>query len=101
MNTQQTHAFWQEQVSLWQASNLSQAQYCKQHDLKPHSLSYHKRKLEINHEKVSKSRFISVPIPQEVPEPTPLTLHFTSGLSLSGISPNNIDVVKQLTAVLS
>jgi hypothetical protein len=101
MTTPQTHAFWRKQVDLWRASNLSQTQYCKKHALKPHSLSYHKRRLETNREAVSESRFIAVSVPAAMPASTPLTLHFASGLSLSGIAPNNLDVVKQLTAVLS
>jgi hypothetical protein len=101
MNTPQTHAFWRKQVALWRASSLSQAQYCKNHNLKAHSLSYHKRRLETNREAVNESRFIAVPVPPALPAPKPLTLHFASGLSLSGIAPNNIDVVKQLTTALS
>jgi hypothetical protein len=42
-----------------------------------------------------------LPIPEYLTKPELLTLHFASGLSLSGIALNNIDVVKQLTAALS
>jgi hypothetical protein len=101
MTTKQTQSFWQQHVSQWQQSTLSQAQYCKKHDLKPHSLSHHKRKLETKREKVASSGFIKVTVPQRVEVQTPLTLHFASGLSLSGIEDNNIALVKQLTAVLS
>ncbi|MEQ3659285.1 MAG: hypothetical protein ABNH21_10030 [Glaciecola sp.] len=93
--------FWQKHVSQWQSSGLTQAQYCKQHNLHPQRLSHHKRKLETKDKQSGKTGFIAVPIPQAIPTPAPLTLRFASGLSLSGIASNNIDVVKQLAAVLS
>jgi hypothetical protein len=95
-----TQGFWAQHVERWKTSSLSQAQYCKKHQLNAHSLSYHKRKLETQHALVKGTGFIQVPVPPWVP-PATLTLHFASGLSLSGIESNNIDVVKQLTAVLS
>ena len=93
--------FWQQHVSQWQKSNLSQAQYCKKHNLKSHSLSHHKRKLETKHKKAPSSGFIKVAVPQTLEVQTPLTLHFASGLSLSGIEHGNIGLVKQLTAILA
>jgi hypothetical protein len=101
MKTKSTQAFWQQHVSQWQKSALSQAQYCKKHDLKAHSLSFHKRKLETRREEDASSGFIKVTVPQRVELQTPLTLHFANGLSLSGIEVNNIALVKQLTALLS
>ena len=60
MKTKSTQAFWQQHVSQWQKSSLSQAQYCKKHDLKAHSLSFHKRKLETRREEAASSGFIKV-----------------------------------------
>jgi hypothetical protein len=104
----QLTTFWQQHVSQWLSSGLTQAQYCKQHNVNPQRLSHHKRKLETKGKletkavkQGSKSGFISVPIPQGVPSPNPLTLHFASGLSLSGIAPNNVELVKQLATELS
>jgi hypothetical protein len=101
MTTKQTQSFWQQHVSQWQQSTLSQAQYCKKRDLKPHSLSHHKRKLETKRETTPSAGFIMVSVPQTIEAPTPLTLHFGNGLSLSGIESSNIGLVKQLTAVLA
>tara|TARA_R110002167_G_scaffold13128_2_gene55385 strand:+ start:4647 stop:4949 length:303 start_codon:yes stop_codon:yes gene_type:complete len=92
--------FWQQHVSQWRSSGLTQAQYCKKHELNPQRLSHHKRKLETKGKQPSKTSFIAIPVPKALPKSAPLTLHFSSGLSLSGIAPNNIDVVKQLTAAL-
>jgi hypothetical protein len=88
-------------VSQWLSSGLTQAQYCKKHELNPQRLSHHKRKLETKGKRPGKTGLIAVPIPQALAKSTLLTLHFSSGLSLSGIAPNNVDVVKQLAAVLS
>ena len=99
--SKQLTTFWQQHVSQWKSSGLTQAQYCKKHELNPQRLSHHKRKLETKDKQSGKTGFIVVPIPQAITKPTPLTLHFSSGLSLSGITPNNVDVVKQLAAVLS
>lgn len=83
--------FWQQHESQWRNSGLTQAQYCKKHKLNSQRLSHHKRKLETKDEQPSKTGFIAVPVPQALPKPAPLALHFSSGLSLSGIAPNNID----------
>lgn len=101
MAIRQTQIFWQQHVSQWQDSALSQAQYCKKHNLKPHSLSHHKRKQEAKRDIASSAGFIQLPVPQVLPAPSTLTLHFASGLSLSGIEPNNVVLVRQLASVLS
>ena len=105
--SKQLATFWQQHVRQWKDSALTQAQYCKKHQLNPKRLSHHKRRLETQETAPVKTGFFALPIPEYLPPseylplPELLTLHFTSGLSLSGIAPNNIDVVKQLTAVLS
>ena len=40
----QNHAAIQSPIAWWQASSLSQAQYCKEHGIKPHIFSYYKKK---------------------------------------------------------
>ncbi len=44
MNPYQNHAAMQGHIAQWQASSLSQAEYCKEHGIKPHILSYYKKK---------------------------------------------------------
>jgi hypothetical protein len=34
----------QEHIPQWQASHLTQAEYCKTHGIKPHIFSYYKKK---------------------------------------------------------
>jgi hypothetical protein len=105
MKTKQTHSYWQQHISQWQKSGVSQAKYCKQHGLKANRFSYHKLKFKFKDKpaQISSSAFIKIPIAQVAVKETqaPLTLNFASGLSLSGIEANNIGLVKQLAAVLS
>jgi hypothetical protein len=93
--------FWQQHVNQWKDSVLTQTQYCKKHQLHPQRLSHHKRRLATQETAPVKTGFIALPIPDYLPKPELLTQHFANGLSLSGIAPNNIDVVKQLTVALS
>jgi hypothetical protein len=103
MKTKQTHSYWQQHISQWQQSGLSQAKYCKQHGLKANRFSYHKLKFQAKPTQTSSTSFIKIPVAQVAVKETqaPLTLHFASGLSLSGIEGSNIGLVEQLTAVLS
>ena len=103
MKTKQTQLYWQQHISQWQKSTLSQAKYCKQHGLKTNRFSYHKLKFKAKPETTGSSGFIKIPVAQVAlkERQVPLTLHFTSGLSLSGIEANNIGLFRQLAAVLS
>jgi len=106
MTTLNKLTFWQQHITQWKNSNLSQSEYCKQHNLKSHSFSYHKCKQieKIKAESVvliKPSAFIKLPVPQVITYPKPLTLHLHGGLSLSGLASNNIDLVKQLVESLS
>lgn len=97
---------WQQHIRQWRDSGLSQAQYCKQSNLKESAFSYHKckqakQKTTDNLVSAKNTGFIVLPRPQIIPAHEPLTLHFTSGLSLSGIAVNNIELVKQLSEALS
>lgn len=44
MNPYQNHAAMQDHIAQWQASSLSQTEYCKTHGIKPHIFSYYKKK---------------------------------------------------------
>jgi hypothetical protein len=101
MTTTQKQQFWQKHLALWRDSGLSQAAYCRQHELEQNSLSYHKHKQSTDLVPASPSGFITLPLPQTPAVLESLTLHFNSGISLSGIATNNILLVKQLTDILS
>ena len=44
MSPYQNHATLQGHITQWRASDLTQAAYCKEHGIKPHILSYYKKK---------------------------------------------------------
>lgn len=44
MSPSQNKAAMQNHIPQWQASHLTQAEYCKAHDIKPHIFSYYKKK---------------------------------------------------------
>jgi hypothetical protein len=44
MSPYQNHATMQGHITQWQASDLTQAAYCKTHGIKPHLFSYYKKK---------------------------------------------------------
>ena len=55
MNSYQNHAAMQGHIAQWQASRLSQTEYCKEHGIKPHIFSYYKKKFSLS-EKPSSQR---------------------------------------------
>jgi hypothetical protein len=48
MNSYQNHAAMQDHIAQWQASSLSQTEYCKEHGIKQHILSYYKKKFSVS-----------------------------------------------------
>lgn len=99
----QNHQFWRDHLAQWRNANVSQQAYCREHQLCPHKFSYYKRSLASD--LVSKTPnnfgFVSVQVLPEFNQPDSLTLHFTSGLHLSGIGADNLGLVKQLAVLLS
>ena len=111
MKRSQKLKLWQEHLSQWQSTNISQAAYCRQHDLKQKSFSYYKRKLSevipdkhklLPAPKISQPpAFIQVALPQPPSIAEPLTVELSNGIRLSGIASNNISLVRQLSEALS
>ena len=99
------HDFWQLHIGQWQASGLSQASYCREHSLHAHQLSYWKRKFLSDSKPVvpePKTGFARVQVAAHVvPLSSPgLSLCFRDGAQLTGITQNNMDLIKQLIEVL-
>lgn len=101
--TNQNHPFWRDHLTQWREANVSQRAYCREHQLCPHKFGYYKRTLatDLLPTIPTNTGFVSVQVLPEFNPPEPLTLHFTSGLRLSGIGADNLGLVKQLAAVLS
>ena len=45
MSTINKAQFWQDHITTWQGSGLSQAAYCKQHEIKFHNFAYWRNRL--------------------------------------------------------
>lgn len=103
MNTTTNHQYWRDHLEQWKNAKVTQQAYCREHQLCPHKFGYYKRTLatELVPTAPANSGFVSVQVMPEFNQPDPLTLHFTNGLSLSGIAADNLGLVKQLAEVLS
>lgn len=105
MTATQKRQFWRGHITQWQASKMTQLAYCRQHQLCPHKFAYYKRTLTTSAQSKpdipASSGFVSVQVLPQVSQPEALTLHFNSGIRLSGIGTDNLGLVKQLAQVLS
>jgi hypothetical protein len=80
MSPYQNHATIQGHIVQWQVSDLTQAEYCKEHGIKPHIFSYYKNKFSSDSE-VAKHSNQLIPV-KLVADDAPLG----SNLSLSPVS---------------
>ena len=99
--TGQDHQFWQTHIAQWKKSDLTQANYCQQHDLVAHRFSYYRRKFSEVPTKKKPSAFVSVALQPQPPIQEALALHLPNGMRLSGITSENMLLVKQLASTLS
>ena len=44
MTREQKHQYWLNHIEAWQASDLSQTEYARRHNLSPKTFNYHKRR---------------------------------------------------------
>lgn len=58
-NFQRGRKFWEEHIEVWKNSSISQAEYCRQKNLKSNSFSYWNSKL---YRKINSKPFIELPI---------------------------------------
>ncbi len=97
---QQQH--WAEHLQAWRESGLSQQAYCQQQGLKPHQFWYWKRKLsgpgkaEVAEDEQPVKEFVPVTVSQPVYPADGLILTLPGGISLSGITPHNVLLARQL-----
>ena len=93
--------FWQDHVTAWQVSDLTQKAYCEQQELRYSTFGYWVRKLRRVAEPTARERPSGfVPVIPDAVQPTGLTLNLPNGLEIRGIEVQNLPVVKQLLAVL-
>jgi hypothetical protein len=102
---QQTKSFWSDHVKQWQASGLSQAAYCRLHDLCQHKFSYRKRQSSLCKVKPdAPTGFARIQVDTDMSTPPSsdhgLSLRFDDGTCIEGITENNLVLVQPLLAVL-
>jgi hypothetical protein len=105
---QTSHSYWEQQITSWEKSNLSQANFCRDNKLNPSRFSYWKRKLiTINKEGRDKeSSFVQIkPTPAIIEEsitsnPTSLCIHLPNKSKIEGITADNFHLLPSLMECL-
>jgi len=99
------HDFWLNHITQWQASELSQVSYCRQQALHAQQFSYWKCKFLAKGEPVApepKTGFARVQVSAPIAKPSVLglSLYFRDDIHVTGITQDNLPLVKQLLEVL-
>ena len=91
--------YWQEQITIWKQSSLTQKLFCEQHDLDYHRFGYWRRKFQKQAAPLDQVQrpggFVTV---QQTPDSvtTRLVLVLPNGVRIQGIESGNLPVVTQL-----
>ena len=95
MKSQERQQFWQQHVDAWQASDLSGAAFCKQHDLNYAQFNYWRRKFQSIETVAKPAGFAQVTQVAASPNASNdgLGIHLPSGISFSGVNASNLAVV--------
>ena len=107
-NGNQLKEQWQQRIQSWRQTSLSQAQWCKQNNVKPSQFWYWRKKLEGSSTSLKKDKTVSSFVPVALaPEPktpsteaTPLSISLPGGVTVSGIDHSNLALVRQLVGLL-
>lgn len=101
---QQAKHFWSEHLEQWQSSGLSQAAYCRKHDLCQQKFSYRKRQVDTLYAgKAEKSAgFVRAEVAPLVSSSsgTGLSLRFNKSICIEGITADNVMLVQPLLSLL-
>ena len=101
---QQAKHFWSEHLEQWQSSGLSQAAYCRNHDLCQQKFSYRKRQANVfcNAKPDGSTGFAHVevnPLVSSLPG-VGLSLRFNEAICIEGITTDNLMLVQPLLSLL-
>ena len=100
---QQTKTFWSNHVNQWDSSGVSQAAYCRQHDLCEQKFSYRKRQSSFGKVNTKTSTgFARVQVDNLIPASSAvgLSIRFNNGIRIEGITENNLNLLQPLLTVL-
>jgi len=90
---------WQQEVSDWQASTLSIADFCKQRDLVYHQFLYWKRKFSKQSSCSGQSEqtgFVKVHPAPMINEVQDITITLPGGILIRGVNKRNVDVLRSI-----
>ena len=101
LDPQQRRRFWKHHIEQWQRSHLSQAAYCRQHQLNAHRFYYWRRRVQVSLERVS---FLPVALSASPVHHHPtIRIHAPNGFTIEIKDPNgsfNIDPLIAKVAAL-
>lgn len=90
---------WRSHIDAWQRSGLSQAAYCREHELVKCRFTYWKNKLQQGHSSPA-VRPASGFVPVEIIDAEPaFTVRLPNGVILEGVCDKNLALVQQLISV--
>ena len=98
MTSQERQQFWQQHIGAWQATDLSGAAFCKQHDLNYPQFNYWCKKFQVAEAAEKPAGFTKVTqvAASHSRSHDELGVHLPSGVSFSGVNAGNLDVVLAL-----
>jgi len=104
IENQRAKSFWLEHLRQWDQSELSQAAYCRQHDLCEQKFSYRKRQSSFAKKPaVSSAGFARVQVDSSIQLPASdigLSIRFNNDICIEGITGSNLSLIPQLLTVL-
>ena len=98
MNSQERQQFWQQHIDAWQASDVSGAAFCKQHDLNYAQFNFWRKKFQMIEAVEQPTGFAQVTqlATSHSRLHNELGVHLPCGISFSGVSASNLNVVLAL-----
>jgi hypothetical protein len=100
----QAKSFWLDHIRHWDQSELSQAAYCRQHDLCEQKFSYRKRQSSFAKKTVTSSMgFARVQVDSSIQlsaSDVGLSIRFNNDICIEGIAENNLSLIPQLLTLL-
>jgi hypothetical protein len=104
IKNQQAKSFWLDHLQQWNQSELSQAAYCRQHDLCEQKFSYRKRQSCLAKKTaISSTGFARVQVDSAIQSSASdigLSIRFNNGICIEGITENNLSLIPLLLTVL-
>ena len=90
-------AYWKQHIDAWEHSGESQAAYCRRHQLKVHQMIYWRQVFSDDHP-LADDGFVAIDL-STASQASDLTLTLSNGVKISGITSENLGLVRALIGV--